>query len=383
MKKFIFLTLISLGLLDARMVEVWIERGHKAVYTSGERLKVNLISKVDGYLYLFNIDPTGKSKLIFPLGKPVYINAGVHYVLPDDFYDDIEWFSSYEPGIEYIYAVVVPYPIYDLPNDCFEPLPPHSFIYYEYDDIDFVVIFKFRPPFWFPRIYFGAWTSYYVIPRYYVYHPAPWYCYDCHHPRIFFHFYFDFCPIYEIRVYEYRYIYVPRYVKSVPERYRVRTRWEFSKEITPERKVRLREIEKDVRLRVREEGIVEGKEVKELIKIREKPQIPETRDIREIRNVEKEKEVIRKIERKPSEKKEVSEIEKKRIKYEEKFAEEREEQSKSYERKESYRGDLRHERQMKVERQKPTKIPNYKESSNLKGRGVIPENRIENKRSRR
>ncbi|MEN3046754.1 MAG: DUF4384 domain-containing protein [Candidatus Hydrothermales bacterium] len=416
MKKLIFLTIVSFALLQARMVELWVEGGHKSVYTAGEKIKVNLISKVDGYLYLFNIDPSGKSKLIFPVGKPVYIKAGVHYVLPDDFYDDVEWFPSYEQGIEYIYAVVVPYPIYDIPDECFEPLPPHSFIYYDYDDVDFVLVFKFRPPFWFPKIYFGAWTCYYVIPRYYIYHPAPWFCYDCHYPRIFFYFYFDFCPIYEIRVYEYRYVYIPRYVKSIPERYRVRTRWEFSKEITRERKIRLQEIEKNVRLRVKEAGLVEGKEVREIIKIREKLQLPEIEDIKEVRNFEREVKTIRKIETEPSEKRRISEVKRERLKFEKERPQEKtfedtekirdferessekrrvpimeEERLKFEERtfeekrelNRSYRENSEYERQRKIEKQRPIKIPGSIEKINLKGRGVIPENRIENRRSRK
>ena len=265
MKKLIFLALIGVFTLEARMVDVWVEGGPKSVYTAGEPVRIHVISKVDGYLYLYNIDPNGRAKLIFPLGRPVYIHAGVHYVLPDDFYYDVEWNASYEPGVEYIYAVVVPYPIYEMPEYVFEPLPPDAYIHYEYDDIEFAVVFRFRPPFWFPRVYFGAWTSYYVIPRYYVYRPAPWYCYDCHHPGVFISFYFDFCPLYEIRVYEYRYVYIPRYVKYVPRRYRVRTVWRFEKKITPEKRVRLRKVEKETRIRLREKGVVEGKPVRELI----------------------------------------------------------------------------------------------------------------------
>jgi len=265
MKRIIFLTLISIFTLKARMVDVWIEKGPKSIYVAGEPVRVHVISKVDGYLYLYNIEPNGRAKLIFPLGRPLYIHAGVHYVLPDDFYYDVEWKTSDDPGVEYIYAVVVPYPIYDMPDECFEPLLPHAYIYEDYDNIRFTVVFRFRPPFWFPRVYFGAWTSYYVIPRYYVYHPAPWYCYDCHHPRVFISFYFDFCPLYEIMAYEYRYVYIPRYIKYVPRRYRVRDVFKFEKKITPEKRVRLRKIEEETRMSLKEKGIVEGKPVRELI----------------------------------------------------------------------------------------------------------------------
>ncbi len=294
MKKLTLTLMIITGILNARMVDVWVERGPKSVYTAGELLRVHVISKVDGYLYLYNIDPTGRVKLIFPLRNPVYIHAGVHYVLPDDFYYDIEWECSYEPGIEYIYAIVVPYPIYDMPDEPFEPLLPHEYVYYDYDDIEFAIVFRFRPPFWFPRIYFGAWTSYYVIPRYYVYHPAPWYCYDCHHPRVFISFYFDFCPLYEIRVYEYRYVYVPRYIKYVPRRYRVRSVWRFEKYVSAEKRIRLRKIENETRIRLREKGIIEGKPVREIMKA--KP----LRDVKVERSIRKtETRKYEKIEKKP------------------------------------------------------------------------------------
>lgn len=394
MKKLILILAIQFLALKAGMVDVWVEGGPKSIYTAGERLKINVISKVDGYLYLYNIDPNGRTKLIFPAGKPVYIHAGVHYVLPDDFYDDIEWTSSYDPGIEYIYAVVVPYPIYDMPLDCFEPLPPESYIYYDYDDIRFALVFSFKPPFWFPRVYFGAWTSYYIIPRYYVYHPAPWYCYDCHHPHVFIHFYFDFCPLYEIRVYEYRYIYVPRYIKYAPPRYRIRTRWEFTKEITPEKRSRLQEVEKETRIRVREIGIVEGKPVRDLVKEQEVKRSYEKERIRESKGEIKTKpehEQKRIKETEVERKREYKEYEGKNI-YESDIRKVKENKEMEKEKSEDYRKrvttpiksqELRKERESRIQREQETRIHREKFETELKKGGVLPQNKSGTKRTRR
>lgn len=396
MKKLILIFILSLLALKAGMVDVWVEGGPKAVYTAGERLKINVISKTDGYLYLYNIDPNGRAKLIFPTVRPVYIHAGVHYVLPDDFYDDIEWYSSYDPGVEYIYAVVVPYPVYDMPIDCFEPLPPGSYIYYDYDDIRFAVVFGFRPPFWFPRVYFGSWTSYYVTPRYYVYHPAPWYCYDCHHPHVFVHFYFDFCPLYEIRVYEYRYVYVPRYVKYAPPRYRIRTRWEFSKEIKPEKRIRLQEMEKETRIRVREKGIVEGKSVRELIENREvrgefkKERIRESKgEIKTPPEYEqkriKESGVERREEFKKEERNYEKELKGDEMKVRKNKELEKEEQG--YYRKrdtsEEKSTEIRKERGGRITGEKESEIRRGRMGSELKRGGVLSQNKTETKRTKR
>ncbi|MEO0300511.1 MAG: hypothetical protein ABIM98_00850, partial [candidate division WOR-3 bacterium] len=216
----------------------------------------------------------------------------------------------------------------------------------------------------------------------------------CHHPHVFIHFYFDFCPLYEIRVYEYRYIYVPRYIKYAPPRYRIRTRWEFTKEITPEKRSRLQEVEKETRIRVREIGIVEGKPVRDLVKEQEVKRSYEKERIRESKGEiktkpEHEQKRIRETE--VERKREYKEYEGKNI-YESDIRKVKENKEMEKEKSEDYRKrvttpiksqELRKERESRIQREQETRIHREKFETELKKGGVLPQNKSGTKRTRR
>ena len=231
--------------LPAKKVDVWTEKGNGSVYSAGERISIKILPHVSGYLYVYNIDSEGKVHILFPkstYARNNYVVAGKIYHLPYDF-GEVEWYAGEEPGIEYVYAFITPYPLPYFEANWFIPLPPDEY-YYE-DGI--LICYRFCPPHFFPRIYFYGWAHFYVIPRYYVYiyHPVPWYCYDCHHPRILFHFCFDFCPIYIIEFDDCcSYHFYPRYYKKYKYKYRIRP---IYREI-PSKKVReYKEVEKRYR----------------------------------------------------------------------------------------------------------------------------------------
>lgn len=230
--------------LHAKNVDVWVEGGNGSVYAEGERVSVKVLPHVSGYLYLYNIDSEGRVHLLFPKrGHSNYVVAGRIYHLPYDFGLSTEWYASDEPGIEYIYAVVTPYPLPYVETTWFVPLHPDE---YYYDD-GVLVCFRFSPPYFFPRIYFYGWAYFYVRPRYYVYyyHPVPWYCYDCHHPHLIVGFWFDFCPLYVIEVYDCcSYYYYPRYYRTYRYKYRIRP---IYRKISPKKVREYREIEKRYR----------------------------------------------------------------------------------------------------------------------------------------
>lgn len=231
--------------LHAKNVDVWVEGGNGSVYAAGEKVSVKVLPHVSGYLYLYNIDSEGRVHVLFPRGRygqGNYVRAGRVYHLPYDFRLETEWYAGGEPGVEYVYAVVTPYPLPYVEAEWFIPLPPDE---YYYDD-DILVCFRFAPPHFFPRIYFHGWAYFYVRPRYYVYyyHPTPWYCYDCHHPHVIVGFWFDFCPIYVVEVHEYGYYYYPRYYRTYKYKYRIRP---IYRKISPKKVREYREIEKRYR----------------------------------------------------------------------------------------------------------------------------------------
>lgn len=231
--------------LPAKKVDVWIEKGNGSVYSAGEKISVKILPHISGYLYVYNIDSEGKVRVLFPKNRYArnnYVVAGRVYHLPYDF-EEIEWCAGDEPGIEYVYAFITPYPLPYFDVNWFVPLSPDEY-YYE-DGI--LICYRFCPPYFFPRVYFYGWSYFYVIPRYYVYiyHPVPWYCYDCHHPRILFHFWFDFCPIYVIEFHDCcSYYFYPRYYKTYRYKYRIRP---IYREIPPKKVREYRDIEEKYR----------------------------------------------------------------------------------------------------------------------------------------
>ncbi|MEO0262648.1 MAG: DUF4384 domain-containing protein [candidate division WOR-3 bacterium] len=267
--------------LHAKKVEVWTIKGNGSVYSAGEKISIKVLPHVSGYLYVYNIDSEGKVHVLFPKNRYArnnYVIAGKIYHLPYDF-EEIEWCAGDEPGIEYVYAFITPYPLPYFDVNWFIPLSPDEY-YYE-DGI--LICYRFCPPYFFPRVYFYGWAHFYVIPRYYVYiyHPVPWYCYDCHHPHILFHFWFDFCPIYVIEFHDCcSYYFYPRYYKTYRYKYRIRP---IYREIPPKKVREYRDIEEKYRnydkepfwasqnpLREKKEGFNEKKIIKEEILL-EKP----------------------------------------------------------------------------------------------------------------
>ncbi len=231
--------------LYAKKVDVWIEKGNGSVYSAGEKIGIKVLPHVSGYLYVYNIDSEGKVHILFPknsYARNNYVVAGRVYHLPYDF-EEVEWFAGEKAGVEYVYAFITPYPLPYFEANWFIPLSPDEY-YYE-DGI--LICYRFYPPHFFPRIYFYGWAHFYVIPRHYVYiyHPVPWYCYDCHYPHILFHFCFNFCPIYIIEFHDCcSYYFYPRYYKTYRYKYRIRP---IYREI-PHKKVReYKEIEKRYR----------------------------------------------------------------------------------------------------------------------------------------
>jgi len=226
--------------LHSEKILVWVEKGNGSIYSPSERISINVLPHVSGYLYVYNIDSEGHVHILFPKnGIKNYVNAGKIYRLPYDFGLDVEWVAGENPGIEYVYAFITPYPVPYISETWFIPLSPDE---YYYDD-GILVCYRFFPPHFFPRIYFYGWAYFYVRP--YVYHPIPWYCYDCHHPRILFYFCFDFCPIYIIEFHDCcTYTCYPRYYKTYRYKYRIRP---IYREISPKKVREYKEIEKKYR----------------------------------------------------------------------------------------------------------------------------------------
>lgn len=65
-------------------VNIWINKGCGSVYRLGEPLEVHIRSKKSGYLTIFDLQPNGKVRIIFPNGyrQRNYIRAGREYRLP-------------------------------------------------------------------------------------------------------------------------------------------------------------------------------------------------------------------------------------------------------------------------------------------------------------
>jgi len=234
----LWIVFILKGLHSEKLL-VWVEKGNGSVYSPSERISINVLPHISGYLYVYNIDAEGHVHILFPKnGIKNYVNAGRIYRLPYDFGLDVEWVAGENPGIEYVYAFITPYPIPYISETRFVPLSPDE---YYYDD-GILICYRFFPPHFFPRIYFYGWAYFYVRPYYYVYHPIPWYCYDCHHPRILFYFCFDFCPIYIIEFDDCcTYTCYPRYYKTYRYKYRIRP---IYREISPKKVREYKEIEK-------------------------------------------------------------------------------------------------------------------------------------------
>ena len=67
------------------VIDAMVDRGDGGIYGPGDPVKITLVSKEPGYLYLFDIDPAGKPTLVFPrLGEPNQLKADTVYRLPGE-----------------------------------------------------------------------------------------------------------------------------------------------------------------------------------------------------------------------------------------------------------------------------------------------------------
>lgn len=94
-----------IGLLgnDGQMQQVTTSRA----FSSGDRIKLNLMSNRSGYLQLINVGSTGRSAVLFPYsGKDNHVQANTPYIVPRD-----AWIRfDNNPGEETILAVLSPSP---------------------------------------------------------------------------------------------------------------------------------------------------------------------------------------------------------------------------------------------------------------------------------
>ena len=87
---------------------VWVS---KANYSIGERISINYRTDRDAYVYIFDVDTTGKVSLLFPniYSTNNYARSGMTYTLPDS--SNYYYSVSGPDGVDTIIMITVPQPL--------------------------------------------------------------------------------------------------------------------------------------------------------------------------------------------------------------------------------------------------------------------------------
>jgi len=185
-------------------VDVWTDRGERAVYYPGEKIKVYFKVNEDAYVVLYDVDTEGRVRLIYPLDpySDGWVRGGTTYRLPPH---DSHWNLNVSgpSGIDYIVAVASTEPFLwneyeeDFASTVFETIDTDPQIGIERINQLIAPLRDGSPYFVSDR------TMFYVERRV----PYPRYvCYDCH-SSWYWDPYYDICPAFEIVIYSAYYDY--------------------------------------------------------------------------------------------------------------------------------------------------------------------------------
>lgn len=91
----------------------WTGIGEREKFKEGDRIKIQFVSNFDGYVYLVNVMPNGRKRVLFPYpGKASnLVSSGATYIWPEV----RAWVFDNDPGKEVIQVILSkePVPIYD------------------------------------------------------------------------------------------------------------------------------------------------------------------------------------------------------------------------------------------------------------------------------
>ncbi len=180
-------------------VSVWTDRGERAVYYPGERIRIYFRATQDAHVVVYDVDTEGRVKLLFPPDPfhGTWITGGRTYVLPPQ---GVHWDLriSGPAGIEYVVIVASTSPFeWDeyaerlASGGVLETITTDPQLGIERINQLIAPTYEGVP------YYVSARTSFYVERRV----PYPRYmCYDCHSP---WHWdpYYAICPAFEIVIY--------------------------------------------------------------------------------------------------------------------------------------------------------------------------------------
>jgi hypothetical protein len=191
-------------------VDVWTDRGERAVYYPGERIRVYFEVSRDAYVAVYDVDTEGKARLIFPVDpySDGWVQSGTTYRLPPV---GTAWdlTVSGPPGIDYVVAVASTEPflweeyVENVASGVFEIIITDPQLGIERIN-QLIAPLRNDAPY-----YVSDRTMFYVERRV----PYPRYmCYGCHTPW-YWDPYYDICPAFEIVIYSpyYEYYCAPPY----------------------------------------------------------------------------------------------------------------------------------------------------------------------------
>ena len=180
-------------------VDIWTDRGERAVYYPGERIKLFFKANNDAYVVVYDVDTEGRVKLLFPSDpyRGGWVSGGTTEVLPPHG-SDWDMRISGPTGIEYVVAVASTEPF--MWDEYAEQLASGGVLEAITSDPQMGIerINQLIAPVYDGVPYYiSDRTSFYVERRV----PYPRYmCYDCHNPR---HWdpYYSICPAFEIVIF--------------------------------------------------------------------------------------------------------------------------------------------------------------------------------------
>jgi hypothetical protein len=191
-------------------IDVWTDRGERAVYYADERIRIYFEVSRDAYVVIYDVDTEGKVRLIYPVDpySDGWVQSGTTYRLPPP---GTAWglTVSGPPGIDYVVAVASTEPflwdeyIEEMASGVFETLVTDPQLGIERIN-QLIAPLRNDAPY-----YVSDQTMFYVERRV----PYPRYmCYGCHTPW-YWDPYYDICPAFEIVIYSpyYDYYCVPPY----------------------------------------------------------------------------------------------------------------------------------------------------------------------------
>lgn len=185
-------------------VDVWTDRGERAVYYAGERIRIYFEVSRDAYVVVYDVDTEGRVRLIFPVDpySDGWVQSGTTYRLPPV---GTAWdlTVSGPPGIDYVVAVASTEPflwdeyVEEMASGVFETIITDPQLGIERIN-QLIAPLRNDAPY-----YVSDRTMFYVERRV----PYPRYmCYSCHTPW-YWDPYYDICPAFEVVIFSSYYDY--------------------------------------------------------------------------------------------------------------------------------------------------------------------------------